>query len=624
MDRSLYPEGVEVRQADLQNTEDTRAFHILQRTIDNSSTGVVTGLLVTPTNTTVNISAGYGYCPKGEFVELLSSITGIALADYTAGVKNYILLVYTETNSEARPHKSSGDSVPTQANRSYRLTVLTETAYNALPESDSNFDNDSLDRALVVAVVTAQGSGVDLIATNIELSSAFGGGTTAVISGNLPGVSIIRISDDTPSGTGTLDYVNATDELTWTAPGDTSGVAQNVATGGVFALVSQPSEVTLTVLISDALLPVVDTNVPVTVTNIYKQNVLRHSALDTQHRSFIGSGIPKANNPHGLTPGDLGLGETQTEFHQQVFHSNAVTSDSAPDFLKPTVYISTVPHRIQVVAPTAGDSVYIGGFPHQSINGTFITFTDIVEDVQALFDIYAIVGTGNGIADFGKYERMRYDDDPPPDIAAVCQLRDLSDNHPVGAGVIQYISGAETLAYQAPGDSMGPAFVIQSSWQRETQRLYSDNPDYWIDVFVRAQVYWGGVATVDEDVTINPQLTDEELADRLLLCRTVFSGVGTGFLGNGFDSFFNSPNEPNEKRRVGTSGYDRIGSDVGQIHVREVRGVSFNHKYNFSEYPLMIKSESALSDGPRGEAGVLTVYNGELWFWNGTSWQQIS
>ena len=47
MDRSLYPEGVEVHQDDLERTESTRAFHILQRQLDTTDTGVVSGFAVT-------------------------------------------------------------------------------------------------------------------------------------------------------------------------------------------------------------------------------------------------------------------------------------------------------------------------------------------------------------------------------------------------------------------------------------------------------------------------------------------------------------------------------------------------------------------------------------------------
>ena len=52
MDRSIYPEGVEVHQDDLARTESDRAFHILQRHLDTSIMGAVTsGDIVTVNGT---------------------------------------------------------------------------------------------------------------------------------------------------------------------------------------------------------------------------------------------------------------------------------------------------------------------------------------------------------------------------------------------------------------------------------------------------------------------------------------------------------------------------------------------------------------------------------------------
>ena len=165
MDRSLYPEGVEVGQENLGRTEDTRSFHILERHTDNTYPGIVSGLEVTlnaGNNSLLDIASGYGYCSNGELVELITGITAIQLANYAIGTKNIICLIYTETNQDLKPHETDGDSYPTSANRSSRLRIYTETEFDLLPQTDDNLDNDALDRILIVAVVTAQGSGVSI------------------------------------------------------------------------------------------------------------------------------------------------------------------------------------------------------------------------------------------------------------------------------------------------------------------------------------------------------------------------------------------------------------------------------------------------------------------------------
>ena len=114
MDRSLYPEGVEVHQVDLERTETTKAFHILQRQTDSTITGVVSGFDVTINsgdNTLIDVASGTGYTPNGEYIEFSGPQTGLALSDYTASVTNFVLAIYTEIESDLQPHETSGDSL---------------------------------------------------------------------------------------------------------------------------------------------------------------------------------------------------------------------------------------------------------------------------------------------------------------------------------------------------------------------------------------------------------------------------------------------------------------------------------------------------------------------------------
>lgn len=653
MDRSLYPDGVEVRQTDLGNTENTRSFHILQRDIDNSSNGVATGLLVVPDGTSISISSGHGYAPNGEMVELLSAITGISLADYTVGIKNYVLLVYTETYEDIRPHKTSGDSAPTKAVRSYRLVVLTESAYIGLPATDSNLDNDATDRALLISIVTAQGSGISLISSNVDIPTNFGGGISANMTDPIDGVSILRIDSNTITGTGSLSYAYSSKELVWVAPEDTSGVPIVVGSGGIFVLTSQLTGVTLTVLIADTILPSVDALTDVLVSNIYKQNILRNTAIDNHHRSFIGSGIPAPNNPHGLTPGDLGLGETNTEFHQEVFHANGVSPDSNPDFLKPAINAGSIPHSIAFEPPILGDKVYLGGFLHTILNGASLQFNDVVDDAHALFETYAVIGNNDNTTTLEKHERVRYLNIPPPTMSVLAQLRDISDSIPAGTGQIEYTPSVTRLRFKAPGDtSYGAGVNITDIVPLSPGiiRLFSETGEYWIDVYADESANWSIISiTTVEDLTFSTPLTNSEHSDRLKLSCTVYSGSSTGFLGNGFGPA-NNPNDPNDKRvqglidgaeikagfrSIGYGGIEHLNASYQQVSIgEEVQPHPTGRKTclvvgdrnDTNSIPIRIQPVDALpTDLTEFDMGSLFFFKSvrRVFAWDGNSWRSF-
>ena len=563
MDRSLYPDGVEVRQTDLLNTENTKIFHTLRRYIDSNTGGVVSGLVATvniANQNTIDVSAGRGYSPNGEYVELLNAVTGINLVDSSIGVRNLILLVYTETNDGIRPHETFvGDSRPTAANRSFRLEIVTETIYNALPQTDSNLDNNDKDRSLVVAIIVSPGSGVAISSGNIILPTQFTGGISAIkTTNNIPGVNIVRISPTTETGIGTLTFTFSTGELEWVAPGDTNGTPVAVDAGGIFILTSQPSGNTMRVNVQDTLLPSSNQVDQVSIVNIYTQEVPSNTAQDLQHRSFVGSGIPTANNPHGLTPGDLGLGETQTEFHQEVFHSPGITADSNPSTVTPVVNTGAIPHSLNISTIPVGSKLVAGGFVHTSTNGTTFSMADFGTNVQALFQFFLVTGAGTGTASLERKERVRFDDTPPPLLASVAQLADASDNIGAGAGEIEYLAGP-ALRFKAPGDvGFGKNVLVPSDTENPIPRfvrLHNEDGTKHIDLFVAdvGSGLWGAVGFVVEAITFTTPYTIAELSDRHLVANAPFSGASTGFLGFGFDPG-NSPNDVLDKRQFGNTG----------------------------------------------------------------------
>src|SRR5271166_319575 len=128
MNRSTYPEGVEVHQRHLSNTESTKAAAIDEVMVDATSRGVSSGLLVTvtapPNNSMINVGSGSGYANNGEFMTLAVQQTAVQLADQSLGGVNYVLLMYDELQSSPESHETDGTTRNTVATVNPRVVVL--------------------------------------------------------------------------------------------------------------------------------------------------------------------------------------------------------------------------------------------------------------------------------------------------------------------------------------------------------------------------------------------------------------------------------------------------------------------------------------------------------------------
>ncbi|APU88908.1 hypothetical protein Rctr197k_092 [Virus Rctr197k] len=327
MDRSLFPENVEVHQTHLQNTEDTRAYHILQRTKDGSTTGVASGLTVTvnaTSNTLVDIEAGWGYCPNGELVETTAATPSIALSSYASGVDNYVCLIYTENETHPEAAATGGRTRATRAERAYRVRVYTLTELQALAATSDDLSVDATDRALIVAVVNANGPAIALTAGDITNIPAI---TQEIIGIDQPasitGVVVVGVDPDTAltreetvNPLARIVYTSgatppATSALTYRAPGDAAaGDAVTIATSGTYRLYTDAGstgtwidvEVTVELL---ALNATVTTTDDLEVFDVYYNSAQRFSAADFLHRGTVGTGAPNRDNPHGMRVRDL-------------------------------------------------------------------------------------------------------------------------------------------------------------------------------------------------------------------------------------------------------------------------------------------------------------------------------
>ena len=578
MDRSLYPEGVEVHQEDLERTEATRTFHITQRHNDITELGVVDGLEVTINSglaTLIDIAPGKGYCPNGEFIELENSQIGLSLADYSNNALNYVIAVYTETNNKLSAHETNGNSYPTEANRSVRIRVIVESEYEALPNTDDDLNNDALDRSLVLAVISANGVGTSLTSSDIELPTTFNSAISADnTTDNITGVNILSVDRTTNTGIGLLDYQSSGVSLRWRAPGDSNyGPSVPVSLSGTYTLTSISGK-TLDVVVIATNLPVSNETDNISISNIYTQTIFRNSAEDLHHRSLLGSGTPTTRNPHGLTLSDLGGAAGEIEVHQDLQHENGIFRGSDPNVLggNPGVVVGS-PDEFVVQAIDVGDVVYLGGEDQTSLNSSVVTFTDVGDDKQSLWDIYILKGDG-GLASLEKVRRLEYDDIPTENsgtnnMADVCQLRDIHINTPAGAAEIHYDDTIGALSFKLSTDanfgvdvSHNNRVLIPTTGDAAL-RLFNETGEYYLDVFASDYANWTAVtgANQSQALTIISSLTSSELNIRLRIHTIVYSGNFTGDLGNGFGAG-HSPNTYKDQRLFGTLGLDQLRDDA--------------------------------------------------------------
>lgn len=344
MDKSNFPSGVVVTNTDLQNVENSKAYHIQRRYVDigtyhgrsgNRSGGRVKGLVLSVgTNTRkFKVSPGIGYTPRGDVVQLDTFSNETALADYTLDALNYICLAYREkpVSTSLRAHISDGTSQYTQTESYAELVVFSAADYASLSASTTNTDlelsenlltsnltGNALDRLCLLGTIPGPGGSdpinASLIVQETEFSSLLG----AVVSGTptVTGVNLTALTSGTVLGTdGKLKLVvgSGIKTLYWADPGLSSPYGTGVVVTSVGSGVQETlhrygsSTEGLTVTVFSELLPVADGTYTdtIVVTDVYENVGGMFSAVDNLHREKIGSTLPSVDNPHGTSPEDF-------------------------------------------------------------------------------------------------------------------------------------------------------------------------------------------------------------------------------------------------------------------------------------------------------------------------------
>ncbi len=287
-ERSLYPNNVEVRQRDLANTESTKSSQLRERLIDlasGSPGGRAGGLELQqdPSDTTtVRVTAGRGYTPNGEQVEVLTtaSASQIELADYTEGVDNFIYALYTEAETLPAPQEFGGASRVTRAVGVTTVQAFTAATFNALPDSHTDITLFAKDRALLLGRVVGPNAAGNSSST-INPSDIFpvksptdqvqrrflNVNSTAYT----PGVNVVEVLDPEthpagkpgtgPAGririeTSATDPTTRTTTLEYESPGfgDSFGTPVDVTSGGTYVIESTLGE-RIRVQVNSAFLP---------------------------------------------------------------------------------------------------------------------------------------------------------------------------------------------------------------------------------------------------------------------------------------------------------------------------------------------------------------------------------
>ena len=311
MDRSIYPDRVEVQATDLQRTEAQRAFHILQRFADITRSGVSTGIAVATGSTAgrinINITGtGRAYTPSGDIIEMTTSQVDVPLADSTNTVVNLICITYVEVEGNPGAHETDGTVKNREATRSFLVDAKTQVQYDALSSA-------ARDQIVILATVVAAGNGnpVGIITQQsafVQLLSA-----RVVTAGapppNVTGIEIVAVSAGTATGTDGLldvDYTSGADiKVRYSAPGDAYGALVQMIGAGQPLTVTSSGGQTLQLIYDEGLLPSSDVTDNIEVYDLGAETGQRFSAEDLQHRSLNGRGLPTATNPHGLDLRDL-------------------------------------------------------------------------------------------------------------------------------------------------------------------------------------------------------------------------------------------------------------------------------------------------------------------------------
>lgn len=327
MDRTIYQDGVEVQEDDLNNTEATKADAIKVRMelLQHGSWNMLVTERDAIGNGHVDIGWGKGYCANGEQIISYFGEQNVALvtSDY-----NFVILVYVETESRPFPHEQSDNEYNTRVTEGYSVEVLQESAYNALSQEDK-------DNRIVVGIVKKE-SGSLVIQTSRDFNHFPVGETELDINGMKTGMYSIY----TPAGEASFDYQAVTRSIRYKAPGDSWGawvtLNANFLEEENYKLFSGNVAHWVWIEVIYPIIPNVEVQTTITIRDLYEPEISPEnetptgSAVDALHRGMHLLAEdpmhgPAPDNPHGIPSGGLTGGlQGDVVLHQDLMHCNGI------------------------------------------------------------------------------------------------------------------------------------------------------------------------------------------------------------------------------------------------------------------------------------------------------------
>lgn len=136
------------------------------------------------------------------------------------------------------------------------------------------------------------------------------------------------------------------------------------------------------------------------------------TAEDNYHRGLIGSGIPNAKNPHGLTPTDIGFTD-QTSRHQRLYHCNGIlgfdpdSNEFAPD--NGTLHFTLNGTFINVAGVQGTDVVLVNGLEFTTATNSATTTIDMTGSLASLYYIVGFLNPTSGLLEVVVQEKINFD-----------------------------------------------------------------------------------------------------------------------------------------------------------------------------------------------------------------------
>jgi len=280
------------------------------------------------------------------------------------------------------------------------------------------------------------------------------------------------------------------------------------------------------------------------------------------HINTFGTGTVSGDNPHGLSPADVGfVTDTTPLVHQRLDHGNGIEQGSSTNAGLTTVNAGPAPDELTITNLVSGDNIIINGVRLDDTTGispTTLTFGSAGVNPE----LYEVTLSELGVA--AAVLRASYTG--AKTITGV-QVVDVSATHATGNFVLNYVAaGNGSLAWDN-----GPVQILDDPLDSfDGDKFYILRRSTDAEDAIRVHVDFSAIPVGDQSDTINIIATTVGKT-QFLLATAPWSGSATGFLGFGDDA---ASGVAFDKRIFGNMDADQLGQaseDLVHTYLRETR-----------------------------------------------------